>query len=46
MWDEVDLELGEDLVPLMKVLNILRRTVNNPITYENEFPLRKRVLIS
>ena len=46
VWYEGGLDLCEDAVPQMIVLNFLRSTGKNPITYENAFTLRKCNLIS
>ena len=45
MCDEGDLELGEDMVPQMKVVNGFKRISSKPITYDNAFPLRKRAML-
>ena len=42
---EACLELGLDKFPKQTVLNILQRIVSNPITYDNDFPMKKRELI-
>ena len=39
------MELGKDPIPQMKVINFLKRIVGKPITYDNDFPLRHRVLL-
>ena len=44
--DEGDLELGKDTVPQMTVVNGLKINDSKPITYENYFLLRKRLLLS
>ena len=35
VWDEGDLDLGENPITQMTVINCLRRIGNNPITYDN-----------
>ena len=44
--DAVFLELGLDPVPKQTVSNILQRIDKNSITYENDFTMKKRALLS
>ena len=44
--DEACLELGLDPVPKQKIFNVLQRIGRNTITYENDFPMKKRKFLS
>ena len=46
MCDEGGLELGEDNVPQMKVVNVLKRIGSTMVTYKNTFLMIKWVLLS
>ena len=39
------MKLGEDWIPQMIVVNVLRSIVKNTIMYENSFPIKKRTLL-
>ena len=43
--DEGCLELGKDPIHRLTVVNCLKIIGSNPITYDNSFPLRYRVLL-
>ena len=45
-FDEACLELGFDTVTKQTVFNVLQRIDRNPIKYENDFPMKKRELLS
>ena len=45
-YNEDFLELGLGPVPKQTRLNVLHRISRKPITYENAFPMKKRVLLS
>ena len=34
-----------DPVPKQKIFNVLQRIVRKPLTYENDFPMKKRALL-
>ena len=40
------MDLGFDPVPKQTVSNVLQLIVRKPITYDNDFPMKKRELIS
>ena len=46
LWEEGDLDLGKDLVSKMRVVHCLKIIGSKPITYKNDFPLKKKGLIS
>ena len=39
------MELGQDIIPLLTVVNCLKIMFNKPIAYENAFPMRYWVFL-